>query len=247
MFKAVIKILLFLLIVAIITLSLSFSSNKLSGVKCEEVKVVIHKDSPRFMDEEEIAAIVTKNNLLNMQMDSINTEKLEEQLKEATAIKNAEIFRHIDADGLNFKGRLVVEVEQREPLFRVISGTKDFYMDKEGVSISGNQKYSAHVLLVTGSVDEEFARESLLPLITFIKSNDFWEAQIKQIYVEDNKELILTPLIGDQRIEFGKPEDFQIKFRNLKALYEQEFPEIGWNYYKTINLKYNNQVVCTKK
>ncbi len=235
------------MMIAIIMVSLSFSTSKLTGVKCDEVKVIIPEDSPRFMDEEEITSILTKLNIMGHPIDSINTEELENKLRTVTAIKNVEVFRHINSDTLNFKGSLIVDVEQRDPVFRVISGNSDYYMDEDGVLISGTQKYAAHVLLATGNIQKDFARESLLPFVQYISTDEFWKAQIKQIYVENDGELILVPLIGDQRIEFGKAENIKAKLRNLKALYDQEFPQVGWDYYKTISLKYNNQVVCTKR
>jgi len=36
------------------------------------------------------------------------------------------------------------------------------------------------------------------------------------------------------------------KFRNLKAFYLHKINSVGWNKYSIINLKYKNQVVCTK-
>jgi len=57
----------------------------------------------------------------------------------------------------------------------------------------------------------------------------------------------MVPLVGDQLVEFGEPEGYRKKFRNLKALYEQGFAETGWGRYDKISLKFENQVVCTKK
>ena len=248
MFKSLLKILMFILMILVIIVSLSFSSSTLSTVKCDEITVIIPKNSPRFIDEEEIYAIIIRANanLLENQLDSINTETLEQQLSKVAAIKNAEVFRHISSGETDFKGTLIVKVEQREPIFRVLSGTEDYYLDNQGVKIPGSQKYAAHVLLATGKVDEQFAKDRLLPFVNFIIDNEFWNAQIKQIEVLGNGEIILAPLIGDQLIEFGEPDNYQVKLRNLKALYDQGFSELGWEHYKKISLKYNNQVVCTK-
>ncbi|MGD9931509.1 MAG: cell division protein FtsQ/DivIB [Mangrovibacterium sp.] len=249
MFKKLVHIALFVLMVAVIISSLAFSSGKLSKVMCNELKVIIPDSSPRFIDEEEVTRLIRKAdaNLLEKQLNAINAETLEVQLEKTPAIKNAEVFRHITGDRLDFNGKLVVEVHQREPLFRVISGDRDFYIDEEGVSIPANPKFTAHVLLVTGKADEKYAREKLLPFVNYIESDDFWKAQVRQVHVEADGEIILVPLIGDQLIEFGEPVDYHEKLRNLKALYEQGFAQTGWARYKKISLKYKNQVVCTKK
>ena len=249
MFRKLLQIGLFGLLMALIISSLAFSSGKLSRLNCDELTVVIPDWSPRFIDEDEIAGIVRKADpkLIGKQLSAINTEELERQLEKTAAIKNAEIYRHVSGDRMNFKGKLVVEVIQREPLFRVIAGQENFYMDADGVKIPANPRFTSHVLLVTGKAGEKFARERLLPFVSYIENDEFWKAQIKQVDVEADGELTLVPLIGDQLVEFGEPDDFKVKFRNLRALYDQTFPETGWGKYKKISVKYKNQVVCTKK
>jgi cell division protein FtsQ len=120
-------------------------------------------------------------------------------------------------------------------------------MDKFGKVIDWSPRYTPRVLIVGGLVSNEFARKRLLPLINFINSDSFWSAQIDQIYVNAVGELSMIPRVGEQIILFGEPEDFQIKFRNLKALYTDGFRNGGWSVYKTINVGFRNQIVCTKK
>lgn len=81
----------------------------------------------------------------------------------------------------------------------------------------------------------------------FVNKDQFWRAQIEQVFVQENGELLVVPQVGDYLIEFGTPEDYTLKLRNLKAVYQQGFKNLGWNKYKTISVKYRNQVVCTKK
>jgi len=243
-----IKILIFVLTVAVISVSMAFSKRRLAKGKCAEVEIVIPENSPRIVDEEEISRLIGKLDagLLNRQLYSINTDQVEKGLEKISSIKNAEVFRQFSVENYQLKGKLIIEVEQRQPLFRVLSGEDDYYMDREGVRINGNGEFSSHVLLVTGKVDEQFARGRLLPMVCFIGDDEFWKVQIQQVNVVDEGEVELVPLVGDQLVEFGEPEAYRNKFRNLKALYEQGFAETGWARYDTISLKFENQVVCSK-
>ena len=81
----------------------------------------------------------------------------------------------------------------------------------------------------------------------FVNKNEFWRAQIEQVFIQANGQLLLLPQVGDYLIEFGTPDDYELKFRNLKAVYQQGFKNLGWNKYKAISVKYRNQIVCTKK
>lgn len=249
MFKSVLKIVIFGLLVAFMVISLAFSSGHLSKVNCDELLVIIPDGSPRFLNEEEIIKLIKKADakLFEKKLNAINTEQLERELKKEAAIKNIEVFRRVVGDSMDFKGKLLVEVKQRNPILRIINDKEDFYLDKEGVRIPASREFTAKVLVVNGHLDEKFAREELLPLVAFIDEDEFWKAQIEQLQIKTNGEIIIAPLVGDQLIEFGDAKDFRKKLRNLKALYEQAFPKTGWDCYSRINLKYSNQVVCTKK
>ena len=249
MLRSAIHIGFFALLVTLVIISMAFSSGRLAKVNCDELVVMIDDDSPRFIDEDEIARLVKKadNKLFEKKLNEINTEQLEHELKKETTIREIEIYRRITGEDMDFKGKLIVEVSQRDPIVRVRNEKEDFYLDREGVRISARQSFTSKVLLASGYPDEKYAREQLLPLVIFIQEDEFWNAQIEQLQVNKNGELILSTLVGDQLIEFGKPTDYQLKLRNLKALYDQAFAKTGWNYYSKINLKYTNQVVCTKK
>ena len=80
-----------------------------------------------------------------------------------------------------------------------------------------------------------------------MQSDDFWNDQIEQIYVNQNNDVELIPRVGEQVIMLGSFENFEEKLANLKLFYDQAVPKVGWDKYSIINLKYKDQIVCTKK
>jgi len=54
-------------------------------------------------------------------------------------------------------------------------------------------------------------------------------------------------MVGAHIIEFGDINAHEEKFDKLYALYSQGLKREGWNKYIRINLKYKEQVVCTKR
>ena len=48
-------------------------------------------------------------------------------------------------------------------------------------------------------------------------------------------------------INIGRPEAFDNKFAKLKEFYTKVMPDKGWMYYDTISVKYNHQVVATRR
>ncbi|MDP4272466.1 MAG: hypothetical protein Q8909_20450, partial [Bacteroidota bacterium] len=106
-------------------------------------------------------------------------------------------------------------------------------------------KYSARLPIASGFIQKKLAETDLFRFALFLRGNPFWNAQIQQIDVQQNQEVILIPTVGDQKILLGRLTDFEAKMDNLFALYKQGLNHFGWNKYKTINLRYDRQVICT--
>ena len=87
----------------------------------------------------------------------------------------------------------------------------------------------------------------LLEILNFIREDKFWISQLVQIYFNQNQEFEFIPRVGAHQILFGNTDNLELKFRNLNTLYENGLAYEGWNKYEIINLKYNNQVICSKR
>ena len=62
---------------------------------------------------------------------------------------------------------------------------------------------------------------------------------------KDDIELI--PRVGNQRIILGDADSLEKKMTNLLLFYKKAMPQVGWDTYRTINIKYTNQIVCEKR
>lgn len=247
--KKILVILGWILLVACIGFTIYYAYTQREAVRCQSVVVNINPNSPRFLDEEEIVALIEKSGepIIGRFLATININNLEKKLSTYTALDNVEIFRKIEAKGFSFKGKLVVNVDERTPVVRIKNASDDYYLDPSGVKVPVSPKYVERILIASGSAPDEKIVKDFLKMSDFVNKDEFWRAQVEQVFVQANGELILLPQVGDYLIEFGTPEDYENKFRNLKAVYQQGFKNLGWNKYKTISVKYRNQVVCTKK
>ena len=186
------------------------------------------------------------NQILKKTLEQINAETIEKEVEKLLAIQKAEVYKIIAKDSTSYKGVLVVKVKHRKPVVRIMSETSSYFLDKDGNKIPSSSDYTANVLVVTGFLSEKFAAEELLPFVLYIENDDFWNAQIEQIHVERDGDILLTPLVGDQIIELGTLDDYTGKLRKMRAFYDQVLAKNNWNEYKTISLKYNNQVIAKK-
>jgi cell division protein FtsQ len=167
-------------------------------------------------------------------------------------------------------GKLVVEISQRSPVVRVEDRNHyHYFLDGEGYVIPANMNYTPHILIANGHIPGKYRQldrltaqgtesepeqsesdrmmEGLLKMSDYINNDPFWRSQIVQLYVNEKNEFELIPRVGSQIILFGDAERMAYKFFKLRTLYKEGFKYTGWNQYEIINLKYDNQVICTKR
>ena len=95
---------------------------------------------------------------------------------------------------------------------------------------------------------EDFMK--LLTFVEFIEDDDFWRSEVVQIAAHTTPsgalEVELVPRSGRHTIVFGRIEQVERKFDKLLCFYRSGLMNIGWGEYRTIDIRYNDQVVCKK-
>lgn len=189
----------------------------------------------------------------------IDINWLEESILNIPEVEDAQVYKTID-------GKVFINVKQRRPIARVFMQTgESFYLDDKGKVMPLSEHYSARVLPFTGNIhrktglynldeiasDDSLSVYSILPdiyeIASFVNKHEFWRSQVEQIYVSHQGEYELIPRVGHHRILLGDANGIERKFENLFHFYKKGLNALGWNKYDTINLKYKNQIVCTKK
>ena len=246
--RRILNILTFVSGIVLFWVSLSFVNREAGKNRCTSINIEIPDSLDYgFVNRRIILReIQEKFQVVGKLLDSICTDKIEVELGKYPSIRDVQVYRTIADGDLPYSGRLIVRVYQREPLFRVMGNDGNFYVDKDGKTMPLSPNYTARVPIVQGNVKKEFAMGDLFDLLRFIGDDSFWGAQIGQIYVTGKEELLMVPRVGDHIIEFGKVENYKRKFEKLMALYKNAFNKGNWNEFSRINLKYENQIVCTR-
>ena len=233
---------LFLIITVLFYLSWSSLFN-IDIQKCSKVQIQVDTDGDLFFINTEMIEnmIFSKvDSLIGKAYEDINIYLLEEFVNEHPNIKKAELYLSLD-------GTLFIDVKQREPVVRVFEENESYYLDKEMNHLPISNQYSARVVQVYWDEITKSRIAILDPLINLIDSDKFLKAQITAIEFDENNEIVIYPRVGDHKIILGEAEDLSNKFEKLKVFYRQALGKVGWDRYSMINLKYSNQVVCTKR
>jgi cell division protein FtsQ len=220
-------------------------------VREAEVNIIVDTDN-QFVSEEEILNNISENGFrtVGMKRDEVSLIEIESLLLQNPAIEKAEVY--VTNDGI-----LKIKVNQRRPILRVfdMSG-KSYYIDNHGKTMPLIDSYTARLTVATGNIhavnikDNETSDNKMFldlhKLASYIQNDSLINALVEQIYVNSSSEFELITKIGPEYIIIGNAENLQDKFDRLKLFYTDGLPNAGWNKYSTINLKINNQVICTK-
>jgi cell division protein FtsQ len=211
---------------------------------CKHVEIVIADSLEKhFLKEKDVVSCLKKTNLypLNKKRSEINTNDIEQALQKNELIEKAEVVRSLS-------GNIRMVISQKMPVLRVfVSGGGSYYVDKTGRTMASAPGQAIYVPVASGNIEKSFATGDLYKFALFLQQNDFWDNQIEQIYIRSEQEIEIVPRVGNHRILLGSLDNYENKLKHLRLFYEQVIPRTGWEKYRVINLKYRNQIVCTKK
>lgn len=231
------------MLAAYLTLSaFLFKDVREDGV-CRSLEIVVRDSLEKhFVTDADLVYILKKADIypVDRPLNEVNTEKIEQELLSNEMISKIEVYK---TPSRNIK----LEIEQKMPILRVNSTTGNYYIDNLGSVMPLSRHYVAHVLVASGFVEKEFAKDELFKFVSFLQKNKFWNDQIEQIYIDADREVELIPRAGNHKIVLGTFDGYPEKLEKLKLFYEQAIPKVGWEKYSIINLKYKNQIVCTKR
>lgn len=254
----IIKILFFsLTIVALLTL-MGFIMIVNNEAAVKEINVNIFRNSPKgFLSEEIILkSIHNLDTIDSLTVKDINLSRIEDVLVLNPYIKSVDSYITLD-------GKLTINIEEKDPVLRIYN--KDglsIYIDNYGDFVPLSNRFTPRVLVASGYIDKKVNNlnsnifdttynntymRKVFYLYSKIANNKFLNSQIGQIYVNSKGEYDLVPLLGEHLVKLGPLENIDEKLINLEAYYRKNLTIPDWDKYRTINLTYRDQIVCTKK
>jgi hypothetical protein len=72
-------------------------------------------------------------------------------------------------------------------------------------------------------------------------------ALVSMYCVRDSNNIIIVPQISGHVVNMGDASDFENKFAKLLLFYREVMPKRGWNTFDTISVKWNHQIVATRR
>lgn len=227
------------LIIGVVIFLFSFSSQRNENRKLTSAKVEF-VDNEEFITHDKVNKLLIQNfnSVGSIRKDKLDLHSVEKRLDSEPMIDKAEVYATVD-------GKLIAIIKQKEPIARVYEGGRSYYLDYKGGEMPLSDNLTARVPIVTGAI-ESVDKKQLWKVLKYIYDDDFLKKNIIGIEVRGQDGLKMMVRNYNYSILFGRLQNVEKKFNNYKAFFQNAVKDTLIENYKTINLKFTQQVVCTK-
>ncbi len=270
--KRIINILITLILAGGVIYLFVFSNIKQKEVTCKEFIIDIdYAGAPELIKSYNIRNEITAAGIKikGQPVEYLQAKKVLRLLTHNPYVSKATI-------SVSVNGIVKANILQRNPLVRVIDRNfNQCILDHDGYIMPVTSEFPVRLIIANGNIpDIRFSKLPVSGSDQFVSSfnspkvrtkkplsrelNQIYKialelekdtltsALIEQIYLNNSGEIELIPKLGDQSIILGDTISLGEKIDKLRIFYKEGMKTMAWNNYQTINLKYKNQVVCSK-
>jgi len=237
--------------ILVVLVVIAFTERRQGTIAIKDITIKIENTQENhFLEEEDITSLMKLNQegVKGASLEEVNLRDIEKKIKMNPFIKDAQLYSDL-------KGNVVVKAEVRRPIARMVRNDgPDGYIAEDGTIMPVSDKFTSRVILISGgyvrqllkqtNVSETESGVQLMNLINTIREDEFWSAQIAQLDIDSKANIDLYSQVGDERIEFGQPDNVDTKLSKLMIFYKEILPRVGWNKYSRVNVMYEGQIIA---
>ncbi len=254
------SILVWTISIAGLLLLLGFARENYRNTIVHDMHIRINRPANQgFLDAQSIENEVIKvtDSLIGKQVKQLKLDRIKTHIHTNPWIAKSNVSTGID-------GVFRIQLYERVALLRAYN-SKDYtvYIDENGTIFPTSPHFTPRVLIASGYInfpklskkgtahlsDSLYINTKLTEIHTLAKTlqrNEFLEALVDQIYVNSLGEYELSPKLGRATVIIGSLENLDEKLANMQLYYEKSAHDTEMLNYRSINLKFRNQIVCTK-
>lgn len=225
----------------IYVLILGFASNQNKLRKVTSVNIELHQpENQYFLTTANVQEMIDNqyDSLEGRTLDLINTALLEESIENHPLVYDAEVYFTLD-------GRVSIDVQQETAIARVIEPGRDVYMNQDGEAIPRSLNYSAIVPMITGHIDSSHWQEVHF-FLRLLDDSPWLGGNIEAFERDSAGQYVVYPRFGRHHVIWGDLEHSEEKVEKLKVFYSYLEDKGTLEEIKTIDVRFDDQVVSTK-
>ena len=218
-------------------------------------------DDMMFLTKDQVFERLNSRNMISKDRtyNELQIKQIEDEIQNMPEVRTVNVYVYVS-------GKWTIDIDLRKPIARIFNlDGSSFYLDEDGLLMPLSETYTARVLTINGKVQETDLSKNAIEIMNndslktieiiddlyaisaYVCSDEFFSAQITQVFVNQYNEFELIQRVGDQRILFGDASNVKGKFKKLEYFYSEGISRAGWENYDTINIMYKSQVVCSKR
>ncbi len=158
---------------------------------------------------------------------------------------------------IRFAGtKLLIDYDLRHIVLHVYNQNGDqYFVDSDGELVPYTEKMQDYLMIANGNIQQSYKKggaigKQLTPILNVaqkIMADDFYNAQFRQIYLNEHNQMELIATIGNQLILFGSDQDADEKLANLKEVYKNGLSRKGYDTYAMLDARYKNRIIAQRK
>lgn len=249
---------LMILFTCVLVFAYLLGRNAREGIVCKGVSIsILDSTENKFITKSTIKHYLdsTYPGHIGTKIMDMDLTMVEELMKQKSAVKTCQAYTQKDSI-------LYIVLTQRNPVLRFQRGDTGFYADMDGRLFSLQENHTSEVPMIDGNIPlseedcktgavlsaekQEWVKE-MIALTTYLENDPVWKNRIVQIHIDEDNNMIMIPRVGKERFIIGDGTGIQSKLRKIEAYYKSIVPDKGEGYYRSIDLRFDGQIVCTKE
>ncbi|WP_194240996.1 cell division protein FtsQ/DivIB [Winogradskyella litoriviva] len=229
-----------IILIGVVGFLFAFSNHRNKDRIVGEPSINFLGENKLFITETNVSKllIVNQEPVSKQPKEIIDLNELEFALNSNPMIKEAQVFMSVN-------GGLSAEIEQKRPIARVNTNAS-YYIDDEGGFMPLSYNYAARVPLVTGNIDKN-KLQNVFQFAKAVDEDDFLKKYVIEIRQNNDNTIDFKIRKSDFIVHVGTLKQLEKKINNFKAFYQKAFKDKILDSYAVVNLKFDKQVICTKK
>lgn len=232
-----------LVLAGLLAWGILWAKQKADHEVCRQVQVVVvNNDSATFVTSKGILEDLKAAHLKieGLPLWQINSDRIEQKLAQSPYLESVDCVKSHD-------GIFVIKVKQLVPVLRVFDGDHSYYVNRDGKRMEARVNYFSDVPIVNGHFTKEYGPERLLPLVDYVNRNATLSAIVTMYTFQDSDNIFVVPCMSGHIVNLGSIDNYESKFDKLLLFYRKVMPVRGWDTYDTLSVKWNHQVVATRR
>lgn len=196
----------------------------------------------RFTSGEELQASVEKISPVGMLADSVEFGPLIESVRMLPYVDQVDIT-------MGYRGKLVFNITEREPLALLVDGSRSSYVAKGGIRLPIVPEKTEDVPLVYGfpavPLSDTLQSNSYRQVEEFLlaaRKNRFGWITISEVAWNEREGVIALTTENGVKLLFGH-SDFETRIKHWQVFYEEVISKKGIESFQQIDLRFRDQVV----